>query len=240
MSETIVTKREGEVAAITIDRADAGNMLTIELIRELTAVLRECAGSAAKVISLRTTGADFCRGRDPKGSTKSPTALDMRQNLISPILEVYEAISATPQPIICAVQGAALGFGCALATACDITIAASTARFRLPELEKNLPPTLAISAMMDRVPKKALSWLVYSMSEIDSEAALRLGIVSSIVPSAELAAASDKLLAELCMRSHAALSAVKEYMRNAVSMRPEAAADYGGSLLAAVLSSGER
>jgi enoyl-CoA hydratase len=238
LSEIISTKRKGDVAAITIDRADAGNMLTIELLRELASMLRACAASDAKVISLRTTGGDFCRGRDPKGSPKSPTALDMRQHLISPILEVYEAISGAPQPIVSAVQGAALGFGCALATACDITIAASTAHFRLPELEKNLPPTLAISAMMDRVPKKSLSWLVYSMTEIDAEAALRVGIVSSVVPSAELVVASDRLLADLCLRSRASLAAIKEYMGNAMFMRPKAAADYGGSLLAAVLSSG--
>ena len=55
--------------------------------------------------------------------------------MIAPILDVYDAIADAPQPIVCIVQGAAFGFGCALATACDITIAAEGTRFRLDEFE---------------------------------------------------------------------------------------------------------
>ena len=163
MSDIIKTTQEGAVAAITINRGDAGNMLTVDLLRTLAASFRNAGTSDAKVIVLRTVGDDFCRGRDPKGGKPSPTALAMRENVIAPILDVYDAIAGAPQPIICAVQGAALGFGCALATACDVTIAADGARFRLPEMEKDLPPTLAISVMMNRVSRKALTWMVYSM-----------------------------------------------------------------------------
>ena len=88
----------------------------------------------------------------------------MRRNVTEPILNVYDEIAAAPQPVVCAVQGLAHGFGCAIATACDITIAADGARFKLPEMEKDLPPTLAISAMMARVPRKALTFMVYSMA----------------------------------------------------------------------------
>ncbi len=109
----------------------------------------------------------------------------MRRNVTEPILNVYDEIAAAPQPVVCAVQGLAHGFGCAIATACDISIAADGARFKLPEMEKDLPPTLAISAMMARVPRKALTFMVYSMTEIDAHTALQLGIVSAVVPQAE-------------------------------------------------------
>ncbi|MDE2167508.1 MAG: enoyl-CoA hydratase/isomerase family protein [Alphaproteobacteria bacterium] len=240
MNDIIKTTQDAGVATIAIDRGEAGNMLTVDLLRELSAAFRSAATSDAKVITLRTAGGDFCRGRDPKGGKPSPTALAMRENVVTPILEVYDAIAGTPQPIVCAVQGAALGFGCALATACDITIAADGARFRLPEMEKDLPPTLAISAMMSCVPRKGLTWLVYSMEEIDADTALRLGIVSRVVPAAELGSATDRLITELTGRSREALAAVKEYMRVAPSMEPRGAADYGASLLAAVLSSAKR
>jgi enoyl-CoA hydratase len=239
-NEIIKTAQDANVATITINRGEAGNMLTVDLLRELAAAFRSVAGSGAKVIALRTAGADFCRGRDPQGGKPSPTALAMRENVVAPILDVYDAIAGTPQPIVCAVQGAALGFGCALATACDMTIAADSARFRLPEMEKDLPPTLAISAMMGRVPRKALTWLVYSMDEIDANTALGLGIVSRVVPAADLGGATDRLIGELTKRSREALAAVKEYMRVATFMEPRGAADYGGSLLAAVLSSAKR
>jgi enoyl-CoA hydratase/carnithine racemase len=240
MSEIIQTALNGGSASIVIDRAASGNMLTIDLLRDLAAAFRKAGASDAKVISLRSKGDDFCRGRDPQGGKPSPTALAMRENLIAPILDVYDAISSAPQPIVCAVQGPALGFGCALATACDITIASDKARFRLPEMEKDLPPTLAISAMMSRVPRKALTWLVYSMEEIDAANALRLGILSKVVPAADLAAATDRIIAGLAARSREALAAVKEFLRVAPAMEPRGAADYGASLLSAVLSSAKR
>lgn len=240
MSDVIRLARNGAVAAITIDRAADGNQLTIPMVRDLAAAFREAAKCDAKVITLRSTGKEFCLGRDTRGGPPPgppPNALQMRTNLIGPLLDVYDAISSTPQPVVCSVQRAALGFGCALATACDITIASDAARFQLPELEKNLPPTLAISAMMSRVPQKALAWLVYSMTEIDAQTALQFGIVSHVVPAAQLAAESDKVVADLCTRAREALIGVKDYFRAAPGLQGRAVADLAGNLLATVFSS---
>lgn len=240
MTDTIRFARKDAVAAITIDRASDGNQLTIPMLRELAAAFREAGNSDAKVITLRSTGQEFCLGRDTRGGPPPgppPNALQMRTNLITPILDVYDAISGAPQPVVCSVQGAAMGFGCALATSCDITIASETARFCLPELEKNLPPTLAISAMMSRVPQKALTWLVYSMQEIGAQQALQLGLVSQVVPSTQLVVVSDKFVAELCTRSRDALLGVKDYFRVAPGLQGRAVADLAGNLLATVFSS---
>jgi enoyl-CoA hydratase/carnithine racemase len=210
------------------------------MVRDLAAAFREAGKTDAKIIALRSTGPDFCRGRDTRGGPPPagpPNALQMRSNLIEPLLSVYDAIANAPQPIVCSVQGAALGFGCALATACDITIASDAARFSLPEMEKNLPPTLAISAMMARVPQKALTWLVYTMQEIDAETAWRLGIVSQIVPAGQLVAESDKAVAALVSRSREALVAVKDYFRAAPGLQGRALADLAGNMLATVFSS---
>jgi enoyl-CoA hydratase/carnithine racemase len=237
MTYVIQTSRDGAVAGITIDRAAEGNLLTIEMVREMTAAFRAAARSDAKVILLRTTGADFCRGRDNTGVPPSPTALKMRANVCEPILDAYDAIANAPQPVICAVQGAAHGFGCAIAGACDISIAADNARFKLPEMEKNLPPTLAISALMPRTPRKALTWMVYSMDELDASTALQVGIVSAVVPAAQLDGTVSKLLATMTSRSVEALVAVKDFFRSASLMEPRGVADYAGNLLASVLSS---
>ncbi len=238
MSDNIRTGRDGDVATIVIDRVAEGNQLTIPMVRDLAAAFDEAGRSDAKVITLRSAGGVFCLGREsgPAGGPP-PTALQMRANMVAPLLDVYRAIAGTPQPVVCSVQGAAHGFGCALATACDITIASGNARFRLPELEKNLPPTLAISAMMARVPQKALTWLVYSMQEIDAQAALQLNIVSQVVAAADLAAASDKLVAELCGKARDALIGVKDYFRVAPGLPGRAAADLAGNMLATVFSS---
>jgi enoyl-CoA hydratase len=237
MNEIIRASRDGMVANITIDRPAEGNLLTIEMVRALTAAFRAAGKSNAKVIVLSSTGPDFCRGRDNAGTPPSPTALKMRANVCEPILDAYDAIANAPQPVVCAVQGAALGFGCAIAGACDISIAAVNARFKLPEMEKNLPPTLAISALMPRTQRKALTWMVYSMEELDASMALQFGIVSAVVPAAQLDTAVSKLITNMTARSPEALIAVKDFFRTAPLMEPRGVADYASNLLASVLTS---
>src|SRR3954453_15513647 len=208
MSDLIKSSRDGTVATIAIDRAAEGNVLTLDMLRALTAAIKSAAASDAKVIVLRSTGADFCRGRDPKGGPVNPTALVMRDQVLQPILDVYDALTGAPQPIVCVVQGAAYGFGCAMATACDVTIAADVATFRLPEMTHNLPPTLAISALMPKVPRKALAWMVYAKPELDAKTALQIGIVSAVVPLAKLDDAMAETLKTMTARAPAALGAV--------------------------------
>jgi enoyl-CoA hydratase len=232
---TITSSRDGAVATITIDNAAQGTLLTVEDLRELAAAIRTAGATDAKVIVLRTAGSDFCRGRAP--GAPSPTAMKMRANVCEPILDVYDALAGIRQPVVARVQGAALGFGAAMAGACDLTVAADNARFQLPEMHRDLPPTLAISALMARVPRKALTHLVYSMDEIDAATALQLGIVSQVVPPADLDTALAKLLAIMTARSPEALVAVKDFFRAAPYMDPRGTADYAGNLLAAVLSS---
>ena len=231
MSELIKSSRDGMVVTITIDRPAEGNVLTLEMLRALTARLKDAGASDAKVIALRSTGADFCKGRDSKGGPSNPTALVMRDQILQPILDVYDALNNVPQPVICAVQGAAHGFGCAMATAADITIAADGATFKLPEMTHNLPPTLAISALMTKVPRKAIAWLVYTLAEIDAKTALSLGIVSAVVPKDKLDGAIDDAIKAMTSRSPAALVAVKDYLRSAPMMEPRGAAAYGAALL---------
>jgi enoyl-CoA hydratase/carnithine racemase len=240
MSDVIRTNHEGAVFAITIDRAAEGNVLTTEMLRALTAAVRSAAASEARVIVLRSTGSDFCRGRDGKGGPANPTALVMRDQVLQPILDVYDALNGAPQPVVCAVQGAAFGFGCAMATACDVTIAADVAKFRLPEMNHDLPPTLAISALMPKVPRKALAYMVYAMPEVDAATALAIGIVSAVVPRDALDAKVDEVVKIMTARSSAALTAVKDYLRSAPMMEPRGAAAYGVALLSGVLTSAQK
>ena len=235
---TIVkSTRDGAVVTITLDRPSEGNLLPVDGVRELAAAFRAAGATDAKVIVLRGEGEDFCRGRDPKGGPPSPTAMKMRANVCEPILDAYDAMAGVHQPIVGVVQGMAHGFGCAIASACDITIAHDTARFKLPEMEKDLPPTLAMSAVLPRVPRKVLAWMVYSMDELDAHAAHHVGIVSKVETEALVEMEVDKLLKTMTARSPEALVAVKDFLRSAPHMEPRGMADYGANLLAAVLSS---
>jgi enoyl-CoA hydratase/carnithine racemase len=236
---SITSARDGAVVTITLDRAAEGNLLSIDGVRELAAAFRAAGATDAKVIVLRGNGADFCRGRGGGGGggPPSPTAMKMRANVCEPILDVYAAMSSAHQPIVGVVQGAAYGFGCAIASVCDITIAHDTARFKLPEMEKDLPPTLAMSAVGPRVPLKVIAWMVYAMDELDAHAAHQVGIVSKVALEPMVELEVDKLLKTMTARSPEALVAVKDFLRSAPHMEPRGMADYGANLLAAVLSS---
>ena len=240
MSSVITSGREGDVATITIDRPAEGNLLTVDMVRALAAAVRAAGAGDAKVIVLAGNGEDFCLGRDPNGAAPSPTAMAMRTNVCEPILDAYAAMDAARQPIVAVVQGRAHGFGCAIAAASDIAIAGDDARFKLPEMEYDLPPTLAVSALMPRVGRKALAWMVYSLTELDAVTALRYGIVSQVVGRSEFDGAVKALLATMLARSPAALCAMKDFFRSASHMEPRGQADYAANLLANVLSSARK
>ena len=240
MSDPFIIDAAGPVARITLNRPQEANMLTLDAVRALGRTVIELGAHAdRRAIMLAGAGSDFCLGRDTKGAGAGakPTALQLRENLIAPILDLYRALRETPVPVIAVVQGRASGLGCALVSACDVAIAASGARFRLPEMEKDLPPTLAMSAMLQRVPPKTIAYLVYSMAEIDAPTARMVGIVSHVVPESDLGKAAGELAAILSQRAPAAVRAVKEYLRSAIYMDVTGAADLAGISLANVLAS---
>ena len=147
---------------------------------------------------LRGDGKDFCVGRAGMGARPAvePTAY-ARRNFSDVVFDAYGAMRNCPIPIIAVVQGGAHGFGCAIAAACDITLASDKASFSVPEMAHQIMPTMVMSSFVDRVPRKAMAYLVYSMFEVSPERALSYGIVSDVVPAAQLDATVDKLTAAM-------------------------------------------
>ncbi len=234
----LITESNG-ITRITLNRPAEGNLLQLDDVRDLAAAVT-AAGTIndARAIVIAANGTDFCRGRGagPATATK-PTSVQIRARVIDPILAAYRSIYDSPVPVIAAVHGPALGFGCAIASACDVLIASDRARFSLPEMEKNLPPTLAMSAHLRRVAPKMTAYLVLSLDEIDAHRAAMVGLASVVVPHATFAQAVDKLTATIASRHPTALRAIKEYLRSAPYMESHGAADFGANLLASVLSS---
>jgi enoyl-CoA hydratase len=134
------------------------------------------------------------------------------------------------------VQGRALGFGCALAALCDITIAGERAQFQVPEYAHNIMPTMVMSALVDRVGRKALGYLVYSTAMIDAERALTYGIASEVVPNAALDEAADRICRMILKAPPSATEAVKDYLRAAPDMAIAGAVDYARNVHATINS----
>ena len=227
------------VGTLRLSRGDKGNrLLASELPLVGKAIRQLAARKTTKVVLIRADGENFCLGRQPDPPGMAPTtATGIRAAITEPILDVYADIRAAEVPVIVVVQGQAKGFGCALVSQCDLAIAADDATFALPELDHDLPPTLAISAMLHKIPPKRILHMVYTRRTIGAAEALSLGLVSEVVPKASLNDAVEKMLAHLLDRNRAALCGVKEYMGAALYTDPHGAARLASSLLATVLSS---
>jgi enoyl-CoA hydratase len=237
MTDRIIQKKDGDIVTIQINRPDIGNRVTDEMAVQLADML-DLASKNARLIIFRGTGETFCLGRDEvkKDSNTPPEAYDLREE-IEVVFNLYGAFRRSPVPIIGVVQGQARGFGCALAALCDITIASDQSRFQLPEMGHHIMPTMAMSALADRVSRKALLYLVYSTDEIDAQTALIFGLISQVVPADCLDKTVEKLVAALKKSPMPAIKAVKEYAASALTIDTQAANNFAKNLHATINSS---
>jgi enoyl-CoA hydratase/carnithine racemase len=236
MADPVLIKKDGEITTITLNRPEAGNRQTDATWAQVTEMLNE-AGKSSRAILFKGAGEDFCLGREAMGQ-QPPTPLEAYgvRDRSETIFNLYGAFRNSAAPIIGVVQGRAVGLGCALAALCDITIAADKARFQFPETAHRIMPTIAFSALVDRVPRKAATFLIYSAQEIDSQKALTFGLASDVVPSDELDGAVNKLVEHFNKMPLAAVLAVKEYSRSAFGVGTQAATDFARNLHATVNS----
>jgi enoyl-CoA hydratase/carnithine racemase len=193
---------------------------------------------AVKLIRISSTGHDFCKGRispmPPPGSVV--TGHDIRRRVADPALRVYDAIRHVPVPVMSVVRGAAAGYGCGLVAASDIAIAAEEAVFLIPELERNIPPTLVLTAALGRLPHKAAAWMVMSREPVSAKQACDWGLVSKVVPMAGLQTEVDALSATITGYAPEAVAAVKEYLLYAAGLSGAAAISLAANIAGTALS----
>jgi enoyl-CoA hydratase/carnithine racemase len=227
------------IATVRLSRGDRGNRVLASELPLLGRAIGDLARNKAfKVVLIRADGENFCLGRQPDPPGAVPTAASgIKAAITEPILDVYAEIRAAELPVIAVVQGQAKGFGCALISQCDLALASDDATFALPELDHDLPPTLAISAMLHKIPPKRILHMVYTRRTLGAAEAHAVGLVSEVAPRAALNDAVEKMLAHLLDRNRAALCGIKEYMGAALYTDPHGAARLASNLLACVLSS---
>jgi enoyl-CoA hydratase len=237
MADPILSEKDGDVATITLNRPEAGNRQTDATWTQVTQMFADAA-KTSRLILFKGAGPEFCLGRESMGQpppAPAPEAYAVR-NRADTIFNLYGAFRNAKVPIIGVVQGRAVGLGCALAALCDITIASERARFQFPETAHRIMPTIAFSALVDRMPLKAATYMIYSAEEIDANKALTFGIASNVVPHGELDASVKRLVDHFKSMPLAAVLAVKEYARTAFSIGPQAATDFARNLHATVNS----
>lgn len=221
---------------IDLNRPDEGNALTMEMLDSLRALISDAGSDPdARVVAIVGRGPSFCTGRDTQGHKREGmSVLQVHEQVMGRILGFYGAIRHCPIPVVCKVHGDARAFGCALAGAADFTIASSAATFKLDEIEHGSPSTLAMSALVNRVPRKALAWLVCSAEALDAATACSVGLISRVYDATEFDARAESAIALLASRPRIALQTVKKFLARAPELDPEMASDFAGALHAMV------
>jgi enoyl-CoA hydratase/carnithine racemase len=214
------------VLTLTIDREERRNALNRAVLEELEAAFQEAdEASEVRVVVLRGAGERaFCAGAD-LSEMLTHESIEASRRHFDGLARVMRLMHRIGPPVIARVPGYALAGGFGLAVACDFTIAAEKAEFGLPEIGIGLLP-LMVSAPLYRAlgSRKTLLDLVLSGRRLGAREAHDLGLVTRVVPDAELDAEVGKLAATLAGYSPTALRLGKEAIYTMAEL------DYEGAL----------
>lgn len=180
---------------LALNRPDKRNALSAELIGRLADALDAAdLDSDVRVVVLRGEGRDFCAGAD-LAELLASAGREISENEADALRlgEVFLRIRRLPKPVVAAVHGSALAGGCGLATACDIVVAAETARFGYPEIQRGFVPAMVLAILRRLVGERVAFDLVGTGRVLTASEAAGLGFVSRLAPEAEL----DRVLASV-------------------------------------------
>lgn len=219
--ETVLFELRDRVAHVTLNRPGAGNAISVALARDLEAALRRCReDEAVRAVMLAGAGASFCVGGDLKAFQAEGAGVS---SYVGEILRRFhpaiEHIAAMRAPVIAAVHGAAAGGGMSLACACDLIVAAETARFTLAYTRIGLSLDGASSYFLPRLigQRRALE-LALTNRTLSAREALDWGLVTAVAPDMALRDEAAALAAQLAVGAPLALGGAKRLLRASAGM----------------------
>lgn len=208
------------IAVLTLSRPDRLNAMSHELVADLHTALDEVgADGDVRVVVLTGAGRGFCAGLDLKDGASVPGTEQLgrpQQGMATQqhIARLVPKLRGLPQPVIAAVNGPAAGGGFALALASDVRLAAASARFNVAFVRIGLSGCdIGVSWLLPRlIGASAAFELLLTGRIIDSDTALRLGVVSRVVPDGEVLDAALEVAAEIAGNSPMGVRMTKEVM----------------------------
>ena len=203
--ETILVETRGRVGWITLNRPDALNALNSQTAREVSAAaVTFDSDPGIGAIVLAGSERAFAAGADIK-EMQSKSGLDMLEHF-----DDWPRFAAVRTPVIAAVSGYALGGGCELAMMCDIILAADTAKFGQPEVNLGVIPGMGGSQRLVRaVGYYKAADLILTGRMMDAAEAERSGLVSRVVPAADLLEEAGKVAETIASKSLPSILAAK-------------------------------
>jgi len=192
----ITVAREEATAILTLNRPERRNALSLDLMREAIAAMREIGrDDAVRAVILAAAGKVFSSGHDLAEMTGR--GLPDYRLIFEVCTELMTTLQAIPQPVIAQVQGMATAAGCQLVASCDLAVAAEEATFATPGVKIGLFCTTPMVALTRAIGRKRALEMLLTGAPVDAHTAADWGLVNRVVPAAELCAATRDLAARI-------------------------------------------
>lgn len=206
---------ENAVGWLTLDRAAAMNSLNREMATAMTARLDAWRDDpAVRVVVITGSGRAFCAGADLKEVTAPPVIGE--PDFLDVVVGFVDTLRAFPKPVIAAVNGLALAGGLETVMACDLVLAAESARLGDGHANFGVFPGAGGAAVLPRkVPPNVARWLLFTGASLTAAQMERFGLVNEVVPDAGLSARAQALGEQLAARSPLVLARMKRVVAEA-------------------------
>jgi len=229
--EHLLYQKDGFIARIILNRPEALNAFSLPMIRRWAEALEDAQNDPQiRVVVLTAKGKAFCAGGDTKtmlagkgfiagdenGETWGEKALDRKRSLTNYIHKVALTLDAMDKPVICGIQGAAVGAGLDMALMCDIRLAGESAKLSGGYVKVGLVPGDGGAFFMPRLvgTAKALE-LLWTGDFISAAEAERIGLVNKVVPDAELEQATLEMAAKIAQSPPVSVQMIKRAVYSA-------------------------
>ena len=212
MSDRVVVQVAGGVLTATLNRPDKRNAIDTPMIDELLAALeRADLDASARVVAIRGAGRDFCAGMDLNELLASADhTLEQNRQAALHFAQVFISMRRLPKPIVALVHGRALAGGCGLATACDLILAAKSAQFGYPEVQRGFVPAIVMAMLRRTVGEKLAFDLATTGRVLDGTEAATAGLASRVYEDADFEEQAGEVLRALAEASPSALAFTKQ------------------------------
>lgn len=208
MDESLLVERAGAVLRLTLNRPDRLNAITAPLHAALmTALAQAAADDGVRAVLLTGAGRGFCAGQD---LTEVTPGQDLGETLDRRFNPLIRAVRALPKPVVCAVHGVAAGAGANLALACDIVIAAQSARFMQAFIRIGLVPDAGGTWLLPRLAGDARARGMAMLGEpVPAPQAEAWGLIWRTVPDDTLLAEAERVATQLATLPTQAMRLIK-------------------------------
>jgi len=205
-------ERRGQIAFITLSRAEVGNVIDLKLADELAEACRQInEDEEIRVVILTGSGRVFSLGNEIKEKDNLP-----------PSAAASKAVANLNVPVIAAINGDAFGGGLELALACDLRLACEEAHFAFPEVSQGLIPGGGGTQRLPRIVGKGKALeMILTAEPIDAREAYRVGLVNKITPFEKLLSEAEALAQKIASKGPIAERYAKEAINKGLDMTLE-------------------